>query len=111
MEKAQDQLSTAAGKLTQVTPDAAAAKAEHETTNAVGGGERKPFYSLSKFITSKFGASYAKSTIISRYLYTYALTSINSVNAKNGAIDIEDVENINRGGSRIFNSSSTEDET
>ena len=60
---------------------------------------------MQEFIKSKFGTSYAKSTIISRYLYTYALTPINSVNAKNGTIDIEDVANMNRGGG------GTEDET
>ena len=64
---------------------------------------KKEFYSMKKFIKSKFGTSYTNSTIVSRYLYTYALAPINSVNAKNGTIDIEDVTNMN------LNDSSTED--
>ena len=55
---------------------------------------QKDFYKMTTFQKTSFKKNYSKTNFISRYFYTYALTAINSVNAKGGVVDLEDIEDM-----------------
>ena len=48
----------------------------------------KSFYDRQEFVRSKFNSTYSETNFVARFFYTYAMPVINSVNLKNGLIEL-----------------------
>ena len=57
---------------------------------------KHPFHNLTTPERSKFSKNYQKSNKCSRMIYTWTLPIINKVNAQNGKMNVEDIEDLNR---------------
>ena len=51
----------------------------------------KSFYKAQKFVKSTFSQSYVTSSWFSRYMFQYAVSSIESIKARDGKIDTADI--------------------